>query len=278
MEAQRENQLRQVSASGLNGVSGMGNMSPLMGGMAGLVTPPPMMSPTLPEHLAPGNVHNQTNLGMNFGSPNPNQNQVNQQNSSFNQSLTSNNSNANVKDELTQINSHHNSIIGGSAESLPATPGDNNGKLTMSPNQSQHSQSQNQHSQNQNNSTQNEPDNREIAPNLSKSEKENNFSEVSYQEPTHWCKIAYYELNCRVGEAFQSSSSSVIVDGFTDPSNNSSRFCLGLLSNVNRNSTIENTRRHIGKGVHIYYVGGEVYAECLSDSAIFVQSRNLRAG
>lgn len=71
---------------------------------------------------------------------------------------------------------------------------------------------------------------------------------VAYEEPKHWCSIVYYELNNRVGEAFQASSTSVLVDGFTDPSNNRNRFCLGLLSNVNRNSTIENTRRHIGKG------------------------------
>ena len=51
-----------------------------------------------------------------------------------------------------------------------------------------------------------------------------------------------------MGEAFQAQSPSIVVDGYTDPSNNSDRFCLGLLSNVNRNSTIENTRRHIGKG------------------------------
>ncbi|XP_055375605.1 protein mothers against dpp isoform X2 [Condylostylus longicornis] len=99
-------------------------------------------------------------------------------------------------------------------------------------------------------------------------------AQVSYSEPLFWASIAYYELNCRVGEVFHCSNNSVIVDGFTNPSNNSDRFCLGQLSNVNRNSTIENTRRHIGKGVHLYYVAGEVYAECLSDSAIFVQSRN----
>ncbi|XP_076368860.1 protein mothers against dpp-like isoform X5 [Tachypleus tridentatus] len=99
-------------------------------------------------------------------------------------------------------------------------------------------------------------------------------SPVTYSEPQYWCSVAYYELNSRVGEVFHTHHHSVIVDGFTDPSNNNNRFCLGLLSNVNRNSTIENTRRHIGKGVHMYYVGGEIYAECLSDSAIFVQSRN----
>ena len=72
---------------------------------------------------------------------------------------------------------------------------------------------------------------------------------VEYEEPSHWCSIVYYELNNRVGEAYHASSTSVLVDGFTDPSNNKNRFCLGLLSNVNRNSTIENTRRHIGKGM-----------------------------
>lgn len=72
--------------------------------------------------------------------------------------------------------------------------------------------------------------------------------QVTYQEPQYWSSIVYYELNSRVGEAFHASNTSIVVDGFTDPSNNAQRFCLGLLSNVNRNSTIENTRRHIGKG------------------------------
>lgn len=71
---------------------------------------------------------------------------------------------------------------------------------------------------------------------------------VCLQEPPYWASIAYYELNCRVGEVFHCQCHSVIVDGFTNPSNNLNRFCLGQLSNVNRNSTIENTRRHIGKG------------------------------
>lgn len=65
----------------------------------------------------------------------------------------------------------------------------------------------------------------------------------------------------------------ILVFQLSDPGN-SERFCLGLLSNVNRNSVVEQIRRHIGKGVRLYYIGGEVYAECLSDASIFVQSPN----
>ena len=46
---------------------------------------------------------------------------------------------------------------------------------------------------------------------------------------------------------FHANQPSLTVDGFTDPSN-AERFCLGLLSNVNRTQHVEVTRKHVGKG------------------------------
>ena len=89
-----------------------------------------------------------------------------------------------------------------------------------------------------------------------------------------WCSIFYHELNHHIGEVFKATRNDVVIDGFTDPSTTGDRFCLGLLPSVCRNSTIENTRRHIGRGLHLVYRNGEVFAECLSDSAMFFQSRN----
>ena len=71
----------------------------------------------------------------------------------------------------------------------------------------------------------------------------------------NWLTIAYYELARRIGEPFHAKSdrTEIIVDGFTQPPNYANdRFCLGQLSNVNRNSTIENTRRHIGQGMTLF--------------------------
>lgn len=106
-----------------------------------------------------------------------------------------------------------------------------------------------------------------------------NAEPVMYYEPAFWSSISYYEMKNRVGETYHACHSSITVDGFTDPSN-ADRFCLGLLSNINRDKVTEAARRHIGKGVRLYYLGGEVFAENLSESAIFVQSPNcnLRYG
>lgn len=75
-------------------------------------------------------------------------------------------------------------------------------------------------------------------------QQQSDVEQVHYVEPEYWANVAYYELNSRVGDQFRcnTNSYSLIIDGFTHPScNTSNRFCLGQLSNVNRNSTVSSS-------------------------------------
>ena len=76
----------------------------------------------------------------------------------------------------------------------------------------------------------------------------NNLQPVYYKEPSNWCSVAYYELSTRLSEIFYSQGNTILIDGFTNPGLDTNRFCLGQISNINRNSSIERTRRHIGQG------------------------------
>lgn len=98
-----------------------------------------------------------------------------------------------------------------------------------------------------------------------------NGEQVPFEEPHEWCVISYYEMSMRVGEQFHATQPEVIIDGFTNPSN-AERFCLGGLTNVHRTFEIDKARRYIGRGVKLFHVRGCVYAECISDNPVFVQS------
>ncbi|CAF0975837.1 unnamed protein product [Adineta steineri] len=98
-----------------------------------------------------------------------------------------------------------------------------------------------------------------------------NGEQVPFEEPHEWCLISYYEMSTRVGEQFHATQPQIIIDGFTDPSN-ADRFCLGGLTNVHRTFDIDKARRHIGRGVKLFHIRGNVFAECISDNPVFVQS------
>ncbi|KAF8358642.1 sma-2 [Pristionchus pacificus] len=79
---------------------------------------------------------------------------------------------------------------------------------------------------------------------------------VAYEDQDYWGTISYYEMNNRVGVQIRMKSDTIKIDGFTDPLNNPDKISLGIFSNVNRNATIENTRRHIGNGQCCNYARG----------------------
>ncbi len=77
-------------------------------------------------------------------------------------------------------------------------------------------------------------------------------STLSTNEFSKWCSVVYYELNSRIGEAFHANQNEIFIDGFTNPCNSwGRRLCLGVFSNINRCLSIENCRKHIGKGICI---------------------------
>ncbi|MCP9265840.1 Mothers against decapentaplegic-like protein 2 [Dirofilaria immitis] len=66
--------------------------------------------------------------------------------------------------------------------------------------------------------------------------------------PEAWCHAYYYELNQRIGEPFKGGTSHVIVDGFA------------------------HHLKQKGRGVRIFRQDEDVYAECLSEAPVFIQS------
>lgn len=95
--------------------------------------------------------------------------------------------------------------------------------------------------------------------------------------PDYWSTIHYFEGDLQVGDIFKVRScyNSVIIDGFFD-SSREDRFCLGALTNVQRNNASEKARLHIGKGVQLENTSdGSVYVRCLSDYSVFFESYYL---
>ena len=77
---------------------------------------------------------------------------------------------------------------------------------------------------------------------------------VPYVTPEVWCTIIYYEMGTRVGDPFHAVKPSVIVDGFTSPTDED-RLCVGMLNNIHRTQAIVDCRKAIG----LFLFSGLVY-------------------
>nr|AFY98833.1 DAF-8 protein [Bursaphelenchus xylophilus] len=94
---------------------------------------------------------------------------------------------------------------------------------------------------------------------------------VQFTEFVFWCTVGYYEYTTCCSSEFNASKASFVVDGFTSKSDDE-RFSLGNVTNSKRTNAARKIRSFIGKGARLYYIGGEVFVENMSDYPIFVQS------
>lgn len=95
--------------------------------------------------------------------------------------------------------------------------------------------------------------------------------------PEYWCTVHYFETDLKIGDIFKvrSSYSSVVIDGFFD-SSREDRFCVGALTNVQRNPSSEKARPYIGKGVQLENLAdGSVYVRVLGGYPVFFESYYL---
>lgn len=110
------------------------------------------------------------------------------------------------------------------------------------------------------------------------SEDEQIVGTMHYERPyinlPSWGSARYYELNNMIGGPFQFTKDCIKIDGYFGPSVED-RICIGSLISLHKNDTIQNTRKHIGKGVTIYRNSEQdVCLTNCSESPIFVQSQN----
>uniref|UniRef100_A0A183CPN8 MH2 domain-containing protein n=1 Tax=Globodera pallida TaxID=36090 RepID=A0A183CPN8_GLOPA len=100
-----------------------------------------------------------------------------------------------------------------------------------------------------------------------------------YAGTNFWCFVYYYELNERVGEVFkaewrqnaQGEHPQLLIDGGVCASYENTRYCLGLRNRKYQSQSGTAVRRSIGKGLRLFQRDENIYLECLSDSALFVQ-------
>uniref|UniRef100_A0A0N5AS70 Mothers against decapentaplegic homolog n=1 Tax=Syphacia muris TaxID=451379 RepID=A0A0N5AS70_9BILA len=106
------------------------------------------------------------------------------------------------------------------------------------------------------------------------SEDEQIVGTMHYERPyinlPSWGSARYYELNNMIGGPFQVFHC-IKIDGYFGPSVED-RICIGSLISLHKNDTIQNTRKHIGKG-NLNSEQDVCLTNC-SESPIFVQSQN----